>query len=138
MTNEELLIIKGELSTDPLSLGLTTASEDDEVNANLLNEIRKSIRVYRSSAPANDIVIPVDELGALNESQRSSWQIEVQDGSVNPSAYEANFFSMFAENTESRAIWESATKESASRARQLLNRYVNLTPSDISQARVAT
>jgi hypothetical protein len=137
MTNEELLILKAELTNDPLDLGLTTEPADDEANANLLNEVRESIRVYRASVPANDLVIPVDELGALSEAQRFSWQIETQDGSVNPAAYEANFFSMFAENTAARTLWESVTKESASRARQLLGRYVFVTPSDVANARSA-
>lgn len=137
MTNEELLIIKAELTNDPLGLGLTVLSSDDEANANILNETRESIRVYRASVPANDLVIPVDELGALSEAQRFSWQVEVQDGSVNPAAYEANFFSMFAEGTQARILWESVAKESASRARQLLGRYVHLSPSDVANARQA-
>jgi hypothetical protein len=136
--NAELLLIKAELTNDPLNLGLTTSPSDDEANANLLNEIRDSILVYRASVPSNDLVIPVDELAALSEGQRLSWQLETQDGSLNPSAYEANFFSMFSVNTQSRALWETATKEPASRARQLLERYVNLTPSDIANARNAT
>jgi len=136
--NAELLLIKAELTNDPLNLGLTTNSADDEANANLLNEVRENILVYRASVPSNDLVIPVDELSALSEGQRLSWQLETQDGSLNPAAYEANFFSMFASNTQSRALWETATKEPASRARQLLKRYVNLTPSDIANARNAT
>lgn len=138
MTNDELLILKAELTNDPLEIGLTTEPADDEANANLLNETRETIRVYRASVPANDLVIPVDELGALSESQRLSWQLETQDGSLSPAAYEANFFSMFAANTASRALWESVTKEAASRARQLLGGYVFLTPSDIANARQAT
>jgi hypothetical protein len=136
--NADLLLIKAELTNDPQSLGLTTAPEDDEANAILLNEVRDGILVYRASVPSNDLVIPVDELAALSEGQRLSWQLETQDGSLNPAAYESNFFSMFASNTQSRALWESATKEPASRARQLLNRYVTLTPSDIANARAAT
>lgn len=138
MTDEEKNIIKTELTNDPRNLGLTTTAEDDETNANLLNEIRDSILVYRASVPSNNIVIPVDELAALSDGQRLSWQLETQDGSLNPAAYEANFFSMFSVNTQSRALWESATKEPASRARQLLNRYVTLTPSDIADARQFT
>jgi hypothetical protein len=137
MTNEELLIIKAELTNDPLELGLTTEVADDEANSVILNEVRDSIRVYRASVPANDLVIPVDELGALSASQQLSWQLETQDGSLNPTAYEANFFAMFGPTTASRALWESVTKEPASRARQLLGRFVFLTPSDISNARQA-
>lgn len=135
MTNEELLILKAELANDPLNLGLTTAIEDDVVNSEKLNEIRDSIRVYRASVPANDLVIPVDELGALSEAQRFSWQVETQDGSVNPAAYEANFYSMFGPTTASRALWDATVKESASRARQLLGRFVHVTPSDVANTR---
>jgi hypothetical protein len=135
MTNEELAIIKAELTNDPLELGLTTLVADDEANSVKLNEIRDSIRVYRASVPANDLVIPVDELGALSEAQRFSWQVEVQDGSVNPAAYEANFYSMFGPNTASRALWDATVKEPASRARQLLGRFVWVTPSDVANAR---
>jgi len=135
MTNEELAIIKAELENDPLDLGLTTAVEDDEANANRLNEVRDSIRVYRASVPANDLVIPVDELGSLSEAQRFSWQVETQDGSVNPAAYEANFYSMFGPDTASRALWDATVKEPASRARQLLGRFVWVTPSNVADAR---
>jgi hypothetical protein len=135
MTNEELLLIKAELTNDPLDLGLTTLVEDDEANSVKLNEIRDSIRVYRASVPANDLVIPVDELGALSEAQRFSWQVEVQDGSVNPAAYEANFYSMFGPNTASRTLWDSVVKEPASRARQLLGRFAWVTPSNVADAR---
>ena len=135
MTNEELLLIKAELENDPLELGLTTLVEDDEANANRLNEVRDSIRVFRASVPANDLVIPVDELGALSEAQRFSWQIETQDGSVNPAAYEANFYARFGPNTASRTLWDSVVKEPASRARQLLGRFVWVSPSDVANAR---
>jgi len=135
MTNEELAIIKAELTNDPLELGLTTLVADDEANSVILNEIRDSIRVYRASVPANDLVIPVDELGALSEAQRFSWQVETQDGSVNPAAYEANFYAMFGAGSASRALWDATVKEPASRARQLLGRFVWVTPSDVANAR---
>jgi hypothetical protein len=138
MDNSDLLLLKAELTNDPLNLGLTTAAEDDEASANLLNEVRSAILVYRASVPANDLVIPVDEIGALSEAQRFSWQIETQDGSVNPAAYEANFFSMFGENTQARSIWNANAKEPASRGRQLFGRYVHITPSDVANARNAT
>lgn len=138
LTNAELLIIKAELTNDPLSLGLTTLPADDEANANKLNETRESIRVYRASVPVNNLVIPVDELAALSEGQQLSWQIESVDGSFSPADYESNFFSMFAEDTLSRTRWESVTKEPASRTRQLLGRYYSLTPSDVADARQAT
>lgn len=60
MTNAELEVIKAELTDDPLNLGLTTNPSDDEANANLLNEVRESIQVYRASVPADNILIPVD------------------------------------------------------------------------------
>lgn len=138
MTDADKLKLKNELLNDPAGIGLTTAVEDDEANANLLNEVRPEILVYRASVPANDLVVPVDELGALSASQQLSWQLETQDGSFNPAAYESNFFSMFAANTESRALWDAVAKEPASRGRQLFGRYVNITPSEVADARQYT
>jgi hypothetical protein len=138
METAELEIIKAELTNDPLELGLTTAPEDDEANSIRLNEVRDSILVYRASVPVNNLVIPVDELAALSPGQQLSWQIEAIDGSFSPADYETNFFSMFATGTQSRVKWEEVTKEPASRARQLLDRYVNVTPSDVADARQLT
>lgn len=138
MTNAELLLIKAELTNDPLGLGLTTSPSDDEANANKLNEVRDSIRLYRASIPSDELVIPVDEWNALSAGQQSWWSMQTADGSISPAVLESDFFTMFGAETESRANWESATKEPGSRARQLLGRYVNLTPSDIANARVAT
>lgn len=138
MTNAELLAIKAELTNDPLDLGLTTSPSDDESNANKLNEVRESIRLYRASIPSDELVIPVDEWNALSSGQQSWWSMQTADGSISPAVLESDFFTMFGAQTESRANWEAATKEAGSRARQLLNRYVNLTPSDIANARNAT
>ena len=134
----ELLIIKSELTNDPLGLGLTTNPEDDEQNANLLNEIRDSIKVYRASVPADSLVIPIDEWNALSSGQQSWWSMQTADGSIQPAVLETEFFKMFSSQTQARANWESSTKESSSRAIQLLERYVTLTPSDIANARQAT
>jgi hypothetical protein len=138
MDNGELLLIKGELTNDPLNLGLTTVAEDDEANANILNEVRESIQVYRASVPSDDILIPVDEWNALSAGQQSWWNNQTNDGSIRPSVIASEFAVMFGPNTQSRANFEAATKEPASRARQLLERYVNLSPSDIANARQAT
>lgn len=138
MTNAELLIIKAELTNDPLDLGLTTSPSDDEANANKLNETRESIRLYRASIPSDELVIPVDEWNALSAGQQSWWSMQTADGSISPAVLESDFFTMFGAETESRANWETATKEASSRARQLLGRYVNLTPSDVANARNAT
>lgn len=138
MENSELLIIKAELTNDPLDLGLTTAPEDDEANANLLNEVRDSILVYRASVPSDEIAIPIDEFNAASAGQQNWWSMQTADGSIKPSVIAPEFYKMFGAETASRASFESVTKEAASRARQLLERYVSLTPSDIAQARVAT
>lgn len=134
----ELLILKSELTNDPLSLGLTTAPEDDESNANLLNEIRDSIQVFKASVASDDIHVSPSEWDALSPAQQGWWNNQTLDGTVKPSVIADGFYELFSFNTAARASFESVSKESASCARQLLNRYVNLTPSDISQARVAT
>ena len=138
MDNAELLIIKAELTNDPQNLGLTTAPEDDETNANRLNEVRESILVYRASVPSDSINIPIDEFNAASAGQREWWAMQTADGSVNPSVIATEFNKMFGAQTAARASFDSVAKEPASRARQLLDRYVNLTPSDIANARNAT
>ena len=134
----DLLIIKSELTNDPLGLGLTTNPADDETNVNILNEIRDSIKVYRASVPADSLVIPIDEWNALSSGQQSWWSMQTADGSIQPAVLETEFFKMFSSNTQARTNWNTATKESSSRAIQLLERYVTLTPSDIANARQAT
>lgn len=134
----ELLIIKSELTNDPLGLGLTTNPADDEANANILNEIRDTIKAYRASVPADSLVIPIDEWNALSSGQQSWWSMQTSDGSIQPAVLETEFFKMFSSQTQARANWEASTKESSSRAIQLLERYVTLTPSDIANARQAT
>jgi hypothetical protein len=136
--NAELLIIKAELTNDPLSLGLTTAPEDDEANANLLNEVREDIRVYRASVASDEIVVSPSEWAALSPAQQSWWNNQTLDGTVKPSVIADGFYELFGTNTAARASFDSVSTEPASRARQLLDRYVTLTPSDIANARTAT
>jgi len=138
MTNDELLLIKGELTNDPLNLGLTVLPEDDEANANKLNEVRESIRLYRASIPSDQINIPIDEFNAASAGMQSWWSMQTADGSVNPAVIAPEFAKMFGANTAASASFEEVAKEASSRARQLLERYVNLTPSDIANARQAT
>ena len=122
MTNEELQTLKTELTTDPLNLGLTTAAEDDEANANLLNEVQESIQVFRQSVPANDIQISPAEQGGLNQTQ-SDWLLrETIDGNVNPQLFQPGFYALFGPGTAARASFDSVAKEAASRARQLFGR----------------
>jgi hypothetical protein len=134
----DLLTLKSELTNDPLNLGLTTAPEDDEANANLLNETRESILVYRASVPSDQINIPIDEFNAASAGQREWWAMQTADGSINPAVIATEFAKMFGSNTAARASFNSVAMEPASRARQLLERYVYLTPSDIANARQAT
>ncbi len=135
METAELEIIKAELTNDPLNLGLTTAAEDDEANANILNEVRESILVYRASVPSDEINIPIDEYNAASAGQQGWWSMQTADGSVKPDVIASEFHKMFGSETAARASFDSVTKEPASRARQLLGRYVNLTPSDVANAR---
>jgi len=138
MTSDELLVLKGELTNDPLNLGLTTAAEDDEANANLLNEIRSTILVYRASVPSDEISIPIDEYNAASAGQQGWWSMQTADGTIKPSVIASEFYKMFGSGTAARSSFDSVTKEPTSRAIQLLGGYVNLTPSDIANARQAT
>jgi hypothetical protein len=136
--NAELLLIKAELTNDPQNLGLTTAPEDDEANANLLNEVREDIRVYRASVASDEIVVSPSEWAALSPAQQSWWNNQTLDGTVKPAVIVSGFYELFGSNTAARASFDSVSTEPASRARQLLDRYVTLTPSDIANARTAT
>lgn len=138
MDNAELLLIKAELTNDPQNLGLTTAPEDDEANANLLNEVREDIRVYRASVASDEIVVSPSEWAALSPAQQSWWNNQTLDGTVKPAVIVSGFYELFGSNTAARASFDSVSTEPASRARQLLDRYVTLTPSDIANARAAT
>lgn len=137
LEQSELLIIKSELTNDPLSLGLTVLPADDEANANLLNEVRDTILIYRASVPSDEILIPIDEWNALSAGQQSWWDNQTQDGSVKPAVIASEFAKMFSAETQSRSNFDAVTKEPTSRAIQLLERYVYLTPSDIANARNA-
>jgi len=138
MTNDELLLLKGELTNDPLNLGLTTAPEDDEANANLLNEILEDIRVFRASVPSDEINIPIDEYNAASAGQQGWWSMQTADGSVKPSVIQSEFYKMFGVGTAARVSFNEVSKEASSRAVQLFERYINITPSDVADARNAT
>ena len=103
MENSELLIIKAELTNDPQSLGLTTAPEDDEVNANLLNEIREDIQVYRASVASDEILVSPSEWAALSLAQQSWWNNQTLDGTVKPAVIADGFYELFGSNTAARA-----------------------------------
>lgn len=135
MDNDDLLILKGELTNDPLNLGLTTAPEDDESNANKLNEVRDAIRVFRASVPSDEINIPIDEYNAASAGQQGWWSMQTADGSIKPSVIQPEFYKMFGAGTAARASFDAVSKEPASRARQLFDRYINITPSDVANAR---
>lgn len=134
----DLLTLKSELTNDPLNLGLTTAPEDDEANANLLNEVRETILVYRASVPSDQINIPIDEFNAASAGQREWWAMQTADGSINPAVIATEFNKMFGAQTAARASFNAVAMEPTSRAIQLLERYVNVTPSDVANARQAT
>lgn len=138
MTDAEKAIIKAELTNDPLGLGLTTAPEDDEANANILNEVRDSIQVYKASVASDEILVSPSEWAALSPAQQGWWNNQTLDGTVKPSVIADGFYELFSSNTAARASFDSVSKEPASRARQLLDRYVTVTPSDVANARQLT
>ena len=138
MDNAELLIIKSELTNDPQSLGLTVSPADDEANANLLNEIREDIQVFKASVASDEILVSPSEWAALSPAQQSWWNNQTLDGTVKPAVIADGFYELFGANTAARASFDAVSTEPASRARQLLDRYVTLTPSDIANARNAT
>ena len=138
MNPEDLLILQAELTNDPSNLGLTTLAADDEANANKLNEVREDILVFRASVPSDEINIPIDEFTAASAGQQNWWSMQTADGSVSPAVIQTEFYKMFAAGTAARASFDSAAKEPTSRARQLFNRWIHVTASDVANARNAS
>jgi hypothetical protein len=138
MTNEELLLIKAELESDPLNLGLTTVVDDDQANAEKLMQTRPEILMYRAAVNANELNIPIDEYAAASQSQRDWYAMQTADGSIDPAVIEVEFYKMFGPSTAARASFDARAKESTYRARQLFGRHINITASDVANARNLT
>ena len=147
MENADLLIIKAELTNDPLTLGLTTLPADDEANANALNLVRSTIQVDREAIPISDIVkaLDRDEFNALSAGDRQWLTLITQAGSVNPRSggeIREGLLQLFGAATESRANLVAILTEPGSRIVQLykagtLSTGGQVTPSDIANARNA-
>ena len=138
MNPEDLLILQAELTNDPSNLGLTTLAADDEANANKLNEVREDILVFRASVPSDEINIPIDEFTAASAGQQNWWSMQTADGSVSPAVIQTEFYKMFSAGTAARASFDDAAKEPTSRARQLFDRWIHVTASDVANARNAS
>jgi len=94
--------------------------------------------VFRASVPSDEINIPIDEYNAASAGQQGWWSMQTADGSVKPSVIQPEFYKMFANGTSARASFDEVVREPASRARQLFERYIHITPSDVANARNAT
>lgn len=146
-TNADLLALKAELTNDPLDLGLTILSSDDEANANKLNEVRTTIQVDRESVPVSEVVkaIDADEFIALSAAQRDYVSLVTAGGSVNPKnggEVREALLQFFGANSETRASLTLLLTEPVSRITQLfkagtLAQGGIVTPSDIAGARNA-
>jgi hypothetical protein len=137
LSHEELLILKAELTNDPLNLGLTILPENDEPNAVILNEVRDSIKMYRASIPSDTLNIPIDEFNAASAGQQAWWVMQTSDGTINPEVIAPEFAKMFGANTSAKASFDAVAKEPASRVRQLIGRYYTVATSEVSQIRAA-
>lgn len=150
-TNTDLLVLKNELTANPLSLtGYLPLADgaNDEANANALNLIRAQCQVDRESIPVSEIAkaIDRDEFNAASAADRQWIEMISSGGSVNPktgSEVREGLLQIFAANSESRANLNALLTEPASRATQLyklgtLSYGGQVTPSDIANARSAT
>jgi DNA-directed RNA polymerase subunit F len=147
-SNSDLIAIKAELTNDPLTLGLTTSSADDEANANALNLVRVSIQVDRESVPVSEIVraVDADEYIALSGPQRDYLQFITNGGSVDPKSgneVREALLQFFSAQSETRTKLLALVTESSSRINQLYKAGTVtggnfVTPSDVANARAAT
>lgn len=147
-SQQDLLAIRTELTTDPKTLGLTTNPADDEANANKLNEVRTALQIDREAIPTNEIFLQIDrdEYAALSAADRDWIRGVTASGTVNPRAggeVREGLLQIFSAQSESRQNLLTILTEPSNRINQmhktgLLQQGGNVSPSDIAQARAAT
>ena len=148
LSRADLLVLKAELANDPLHLGLVNDAAHDEANANLLNEVRDSIQVYKTSLAVSDVfgAINVNEMLALSASQKGWVDTFMTLGQINPFANgntTNGFAVIFGNNSQTLPAVQALFKTAGSRITQLFQAGTisdgsDVTPSDIANARNAT
>lgn len=147
-TNADLLVIKSELTSDPLVFGYVVPPAIDDVgNADKLNLVRSTIQIDREAIPITEIMVQIDrdEYAALSAADRAWLQMISQTETVNPKTggeVREGLLQLFGAATETRAHLLAIVTESASRINQLYKQGVlsqggNVTPSDVANARNA-
>lgn len=147
-TNADLLALKAELTNDPADLGLTTAVEDDEANANKLNLVRETISVRKRTVASSCLFNAIDplEYQALSSQQQKWMDTLLSLGQFDPfidTGTVSGLRAVFAQNSTSRPEIEALILQSGSRIEQLfqagtVSELRSVTPSDVANARNAT
>ena len=141
-SNADLLAIKNELTHDPADIGLTVLAADDEANADKLNLSRATIRVDRSYVSVSEIDFDRDEYAGLSPADRAWLDLVTRSGAVKPASIRNDLNKAFGANTATRASYEAAFTQQASRIQQMAALGIvavsYVTPSDIANARNAT
>lgn len=148
LDNTDLLAIKAELTNDPKHLGLAVVAADDEANANKMNAIGETIQTKRYSLSSSTLFNSVDpgEFQALGVGQQAWFNTVLALGQINPFAdtqIVVGIQNLFSSNTTTRPRFDAILTEDGSRVREmfqggLISVDVQMTPSDISDARAAT
>lgn len=140
LTNTQLLAIKAKLTSG--IYGLTTAEEDDGVNAGLFNTPRPEIQIDRQWVSISSINFDRGDYSALSPADQTWLALVTRSGSVQPANVRAGFDAAFGENTPTRASYTAAFLQDGSLTQQMFNQGVlpitNLEPRHIADARAAT
>lgn len=126
-----LAALKTELQTDPSTLGYGPflAVGNTGALADLLNQVRGGISVFRSSIATWEIVANTvkSEYDALTAGDKQLYQILVSTGTINAtdSRIRAMFAAIFGAGTTTRANLTAMASRTGSRAEQLFGEAVS-------------
>lgn len=140
LTNDEKLAIKAKLVSGVY--GLTTAAEDDGVNADIFNTPRPEIQVDKTWVSLSEINFDRDEYAGLSPADQAWLDLITRSGSLQPANVRAGLNAAFGPSTNTRASYTAAFLQDGSLTQQMYGQGVisqtYISPGDIAQARVAT
>ncbi len=131
--------LKAEITTDPTGLGY--AGKADAACADLINLVRATIQIDRTSIPAAEVIeatVP-SEWAALTTQEKDRYALLIGAGSINPKGpnTRAVFQAMFGPPTTTRGNLIALQSRDGSRAEQLFGIGMVVNHLDIAAARLA-
>lgn len=138
---DQLATLKTELETDPTGLGYGPDHSTDAADADLLNERRASIQLFRDDLDAQELkdeIVLADHIAKCDTEAKRAWFALVLDNGIpvqDPNgAVRQGITSLFA-GTQTLSNFAAVAQRDGSRAEQLFALNVWVTPSDVANAR---